>query len=55
MEIDYIEEYDGKLYAYEFKWDPAKKVLFSKTFLNACPGSETTVVTKTNIMDFMEG
>jgi len=31
-EIDYIEEIDGRLYAYEFKWNPAAKSKFSKSF-----------------------
>jgi hypothetical protein len=34
QEIDYLEEIDGKLYAWEFKWNPKKKTSFSKTFLN---------------------
>ncbi len=53
QEIDYIEEYDGTLHAYEFKWNPAKKVRFSKTFTNAYPNSETKVITKENYMEFL--
>lgn len=53
QEIDYIEEYDGKLHAYEFKWNPNKRVKFPKTFTNAYPGSETKVITPENYFDFL--
>jgi len=53
QKIDYIEEYDGKLHAYEFKWNPQKKHRFPKTFLNAYPGAETAVVTPDNFSDFV--
>ncbi len=53
QEIDYIEEHGGRLHAYEFKWNPARKFRFSKTFLNAYPGSETRIITPENYMDFL--
>lgn len=53
QEIDYIEEYDGKFYAYEFKWKSVKKVRFSKTFLNAYPENETKVITQENYLEFI--
>ena len=53
QEIDYIEEYGGKLHAYEFKWNPNKKVRFPKTFLNAYPNSETKVITPENYQEFL--
>jgi len=52
QEIDYIEEYSGKLYAYEFKWNPTRKVKFPKTFLNAYPEAKTNVVSRDNFTDF---
>ena len=30
-EIDYLEEKDGQLYAYEFKWNPQANAKISKT------------------------
>ncbi len=54
QEIDYIEEYGGKLYAFEFKWNPTRKMKFPKTFLNAYPEAQTSVVTRNNFMDFLE-
>lgn len=53
QEIDYIEEYDGILHAYEFKWNPSKKGGFSKTFLRAYPDSTTTLITPDNYEDFI--
>ncbi len=53
QEIDYIEEADGKLNAYEFKWNPKKKARFPKTFLNAYNIESTMVVTPENIDAFL--
>ena len=51
-EIDYIEEIDGKLYAFEFKWnEPEGKP--PKVFLEAYPGSEYKVITKENFWEFV--
>lgn len=53
QEIDYLEEKDGKLYAFEFKWNPDAKVSFPKTFLNAYEQVETAVVTPENYLEFV--
>jgi predicted AAA+ superfamily ATPase len=53
QEIDYIEDYDGKLHGYEFKWNPQSKARFPKTFLDAYPGSETEVITRANMDGFL--
>lgn len=53
QEIDYIEEYQGKLWAHEIKWNPAAKVVLSKTFTNAYPGSAFKVVTPENVHEFI--
>lgn len=52
-EIDYIEEYGGKLHAYEFKWNPKAKVKAQRTFLDAYPGSELKVITPKNFDEFV--
>lgn len=51
-EIDYIEEADGMLHAYEFKWSdkPGKP---PKVFMEAYPGSEYKVITKENFREFV--
>ena len=53
QEIDYIEEHSGKLNAYEFKWNPNKKVSFSKAFKKAYPETGMTVVSPDNYLDFI--
>lgn len=53
QEIDYLEERDGKLTAYEFKWSPTKKAKVSRTFLNAYPEVEVSTVHRENYMDFL--
>jgi len=53
QEIDYIEEKDGILYAFEFKWSETKKVKFSKTFTNAYPDSSFAIISKDNYDNFL--
>ena len=53
QEIDYIEERQGKLYAYEFKWNSKKTSRLSKTFSMAYPASEFLVISPDNISDFL--
>ncbi len=52
-EIDYIEEYEGKLHAYEFKWNPKAKVKTQRAFLEAYPGTGIKVITPKNIEEFV--
>ncbi|MDR2771565.1 MAG: ATP-binding protein [Clostridiales Family XIII bacterium] len=53
QEIDYIEEYDGVLHAYEFKWNPNAKAKAPAAFLRAYPGSDYSVVHRDNFEDFV--
>ena len=53
QEIDYIEERDGKFFAYEFKWNPKKKARLSKTFQAAYPNHEFKVITPANYDEFI--
>jgi predicted AAA+ superfamily ATPase len=53
QEIDYIEEYEGKLHAYEFKWSPKANHHFSKTFLRAYPNNETKIIHRDNLDQFL--
>ncbi len=52
QEIDYIEEKNQKLYAYEFKWNPNKKAKISKTFVNNYD-TDTLVINRENFRDFV--
>jgi len=53
QEIDYIEERDGKIYAFKFKWNKKAKARFSKSFLDAYPDNETQIITPGNYFDFI--
>ncbi len=53
QEIDYIEESDGILRAFEFKWNPKKKARYPKSFLTAYPDSVTSTVTIDNYEEFI--
>jgi predicted AAA+ superfamily ATPase len=53
QEIDYIEEKDGVLSAFEFKWSPTARVSFPKTFLNAYDNVQTAVITPENYLSFI--
>lgn len=53
QEIDYIEESDGRLGAWEFKWNSRKTARFSMTFLHAYPNTPTTVITPENYSNFL--
>ena len=53
QEIDYIEERDGTLYAYEFKWNERKKAKLPEIFTSTYPNSETDVITRDNFEQFL--
>jgi len=53
QEIDYIEEQERKLSAYEFKWNKKARAKFPKTFIRAYPDSETHLVTQGNFESFL--
>ncbi len=53
-EIDLIEENDGMLQAFEFKWNPAKaNVKQPESFAKAYPDSTFLVVTPDNVDDIL--
>jgi len=53
QEIDFIEEVDGKISAFEFKWNPKAKPKFSKSFTNEYSPEVTQVVNSENYTDFI--
>ena len=53
QEIDYIEEEDGKLRAFEFKWSTHTKAKITKTFTNTYPQAQTQIVTPENYVEFV--
>jgi len=52
QEIDLVEDRDGKLYAFEFKWNP-KNVKAPKAWQDAYPDAEYQVVSKENFLEFL--
>ncbi|MFW5945108.1 MAG: ATP-binding protein [Bacteroidota bacterium] len=52
-EIDFIEEYGGKLFAFEFKWQLKKIIKPPKDFLAAYPESDFTVISNDNYLQFI--
>ncbi len=52
QEIDLVEERDGKLYGYEFKFSP-KNIKAPKAWAENYPESEFTQINKDNFMDFV--
>lgn len=55
QEIDYIEERDGNLYAYKFKWNPAKNIRFPATFSKAYPEAKLQVISRDNYSEWIQG
>ena len=53
QEIDYIEEANGTLTAYEFKWNEKKKASISKTFTNNYHPKSTETITPENMETFL--
>ncbi|MBR1373092.1 ATP-binding protein [bacterium] len=54
QEIDYIEECDGTMTAFEMKWNPNKgRTTFPKPFLEAYDIKETVVITPENYLDWL--
>ena len=53
QEIDLLEEKDGILYAFEFKWNDKKQVKIPKLFAETYPEHRFEVITPTNYLDFL--
>jgi predicted AAA+ superfamily ATPase len=51
-EIDYIEDYDGKLYGFEFKWGNGDHVI-PKEFLKAYEGSSGVIINRSNYIQWL--
>ncbi|MCL2709044.1 MAG: ATP-binding protein, partial [Defluviitaleaceae bacterium] len=53
QEIDYVEERDGQLSAFEFKFNPAAKAKQPKAFYEAYPNSSFKVIHRDNAAEFI--
>jgi uncharacterized protein len=54
QEIDFIEEINGEISAYEFKWNPLAKSKFSKTFTETYLPKETKVIHRDNYWEWLK-
>lgn len=54
QEIDYVEECDGKLSAFEFKWNVRAKASIPKPFMEAYPSASFQVITPENYHSFIQ-
>ncbi|MCC7466441.1 MAG: ATP-binding protein [Saprospiraceae bacterium] len=53
QEIDYVEDTNGRLHAFEFKWQSKKPARFPVAFLENYPGSTCTLVNNENFDEFV--
>lgn len=53
QEIDYIEEANGEISAFEFKWNPNRKASAPSSFKTAYPNASFKVINRDNIEDFI--
>mgnify|MGYP001112647431 CR=1 FL=1 len=54
-EVDYIEDNQGKINAYEFKWSEKKKVKIPRDFTNAYKNSAFEIITPDNFYNVLYG
>jgi len=52
-EVDWIEEREGRLFAYEFKWNPSAKAMPPNDFINGYPNARFERVDSQNYLKFI--
>ena len=55
LEIDYVEEREGRILAYEFKWNTAKPPSVPRTFTDAYHNATFTPVSPPTAFSFVTG
>jgi predicted AAA+ superfamily ATPase len=53
QEIDYIEEKDGKINAFEIKWNPNRKAKLPLSFKNAYPLASFNIINRNNFYEYL--
>lgn len=53
FEVDYIEEHNGRLDAWEFKWRADDRATLTRAFTNAYPEAAASMITPRNFQDFL--
>lgn len=54
QEIDYLEEINGKIYPFEFKWSPKAKVKFPKSFAETYQSEELQIIHQENFWQWLQ-
>ncbi|NCU33458.1 MAG: DUF4143 domain-containing protein, partial [Candidatus Moranbacteria bacterium] len=52
-EIDWIEEREGRLFGYEIKWNPKRKMSVPRDFMNAYPDAGYEQIDQSNYRNFI--
>ena len=52
QEIDFVEEKNGKIFGFEFKWKANPKIIISETFVKTY-SAETKVIDRNNFREFV--
>ncbi len=52
-EIDYVEEIDGQLFIYEFKWNPEAKHRFPSSFINTYQPVNARIIHRENWLEWL--
>ncbi len=52
QEVDFVEEKDGKIYGFEFKWKAKSKIKLPATFVKTY-NAETMIIDRNNFRDFI--
>ena len=53
QEVDYVEERDGAMRAFEFKWNEKAKAPISKSFLQGYPHAQTDIIHPGNAAEWL--
>jgi predicted AAA+ superfamily ATPase len=53
FEVDYVEEHENRLDAWEFKWRADDRSALTRAFTNAYPEAATSIITPRNFQDFL--
>ena len=53
QEVDLVEEGDGRMWAFEFKWNPRRPCSFPRSFVDNYPAATCQVVTPANMDEFL--
>ncbi|HSI74411.1 MAG TPA: ATP-binding protein [Lunatimonas sp.] len=53
QEVDYVEEIDGEIHAFEFKWNPKAKVKIPKSFIEAYNPKTVKIIHRENFWEWL--